>query len=377
MHPTHSANDHLASLQPWLIAVVASLAALSAVFVGLRLTSRRLMQQKLWWDDWFIMISMACNLVSVGIIFAMYSQGLGLPSSAVPPTQIVNMTKISLAAKIVFAWNLCLTKISILLMYYRIFDLSRSGKVYLVAIGSFVVLWSVISTFLFVLTCIPLQKLWQPKLTGSCLSLVVRWYANAVSTVLADLMIIFLPITQVFRMTLSRMEKIAVTLVFAQGFFVIFASAYRYVLLFSSYSAANTTYTTTATIAWTEIEIAAGIVAACLPVLSPLLPRTTKQTIFFSGSSWSGTWHRPSKQLSGDSTRPSFAICKNQCASAKDAWDWSQCVESQTRPIELAKNEHQATVSRGSDSDLIDVPLYGISVTKDFRRYSVIDPSNR
>lgn len=210
--------DDLPPLRPWLIAVVVSLAALSAVFVGLRLISRRLMQQNLWWDDWFIIMSMTCSLVSVGLIFAMYSQGLGLPSYAVPPIQVVNMTKISLAAKVVFAWNLCLTKISILFMYYRIFDLTRSGKVYLVAIGTFVVLWSVISTCLFVLTCVPIQKLWHSGLPGSCLSLVVRWYANAVSTVLADLMIIFLPIPQVFRMTLSRMEKIAVTLIFAQGF---------------------------------------------------------------------------------------------------------------------------------------------------------------
>lgn len=176
------------------------------------------MQQKLWWDDRIIVLSMACNLLAVGLIFAMYSQGLGLPSSTVAPAQIVNMTKVSLAAKILFAWNICLTKLSILLMYYRIFDLSRLGKAYLVGIGAFVVLWSVVSTCLFVLTCGPIQKLWYPNLPGHCIDLIGRWIANAVSNVLTDLMMLFLPMAQVLRMTLSRTEKMAVALVFAQGF---------------------------------------------------------------------------------------------------------------------------------------------------------------
>lgn len=212
-------STNLPSLQPWLIGVVASLAALSALFVGLRLLCRRRLQQKLWWDDWLIILSMACNLFfSVGLIFAMYSQGLGLPAAAVPQSHIATLAKIALAAKIVFAWNLCLTKISILLMYYRIFHLSRSARVYAVGIGAFVILWSAMSTCLFIFTCNPIQKLWDPTVPGRCISLVGRWIASAVSTVLTDLAIIFLPMPQVFRMSLSKMEKLAVTLVFAQGF---------------------------------------------------------------------------------------------------------------------------------------------------------------
>lgn len=176
------------------------------------------MQQKIWWDDRFILMSVVCNLFSVGLIFAMYSQGLGLHASAVAHSQVATMTKISLVAKIVFSWNICLTKVSLLLMYYRIFNLSRLEKASLVAIGAFMVLWSAISTFLFVLTCAPVEKLWQPSLAGHCIDLISRWIANTVSTILADLVIIFLPLPQVLKMTMSRMEMIALTLVFAQGF---------------------------------------------------------------------------------------------------------------------------------------------------------------
>lgn len=217
MDPSTSDNDY-PSLQPWLIGIASSMAAVSVVFVGLRLISRRLMQQKLWWDDWLIMMSVVCNLVSTSLVFAMYSQGLGLPASASTQTQIISMTKISLTARIVFAWNLCLTKVSILFMFYRIFDLSRLGKACLVAIGAFVILWSIISTCLFIFTCAPVQKLWLPSVSGHCIDLVGRWIANAASNVVTNLVILCLPVPQVLRMTLSRTEKLAVTMVFAQGF---------------------------------------------------------------------------------------------------------------------------------------------------------------
>jgi hypothetical protein len=45
-------------LQPWTVQVVTSMTVLSVVCVGLRLFSRYLKGQKLWWDDWLIIFSM-------------------------------------------------------------------------------------------------------------------------------------------------------------------------------------------------------------------------------------------------------------------------------------------------------------------------------
>lgn len=46
------------NLQPWTVQVVASMTVLAACCVGLRLLSRHLKGQKLWWDDYLIMFSM-------------------------------------------------------------------------------------------------------------------------------------------------------------------------------------------------------------------------------------------------------------------------------------------------------------------------------
>jgi hypothetical protein len=51
---------------------------------------------------------------------------------------------------------------------------------------------------------------------------------------------------------------------------VVFASAYRFSVLFS-YSANDPTYTLAPTVGWTAIEMSAGIVSACLPILRPVI----------------------------------------------------------------------------------------------------------
>lgn len=51
---------------------------------------------------------------------------------------------------------------------------------------------------------------------------------------------------------------------------VIFASAYRFTVLFS-YTNLDPTYTLARTVGWTAIEMSAGIVSACLPTMRPAL----------------------------------------------------------------------------------------------------------
>jgi hypothetical protein len=46
------------NLQPWSVAVISSVTVLATVVVGLRLLSRYIKAQKLWWDDYMIIFSL-------------------------------------------------------------------------------------------------------------------------------------------------------------------------------------------------------------------------------------------------------------------------------------------------------------------------------
>lgn len=53
------------NIQPWMVQVVTSVTVLAVVSVALRLTSRHIMGQKLWVDDYMIMFSMVRKLVRI------------------------------------------------------------------------------------------------------------------------------------------------------------------------------------------------------------------------------------------------------------------------------------------------------------------------
>lgn len=46
------------NLKPWTVAVVTAMTVLAVVAVMLRMLSRHLKSQQLWWDDWMIIFSM-------------------------------------------------------------------------------------------------------------------------------------------------------------------------------------------------------------------------------------------------------------------------------------------------------------------------------
>jgi hypothetical protein len=157
------------------------------------------------------------NLLVVGFIFAMYSAGMGIHADQVDPTDIVKMAKFLVVAEVLYVYNLVWTKISILLMYYRIFHFPYFKR-WAYGIGAFIIAWVITITFLFIFICVPVEKLWYPELPGRCINQVGTWIANAASTITSDLVILLLPLPQVWSLQLRVTEKLAVTVAFSLGF---------------------------------------------------------------------------------------------------------------------------------------------------------------
>ncbi|KAK5658468.1 hypothetical protein OQA88_1857 [Cercophora sp. LCS_1] len=379
------------TIQPWTVDVVVSVTVLAVVAVGLRLWSRYIKGQPFWWDDWVIIFSLFWNLAVVGFIFAMHACGMGLHADKVPMDDIVLMAKFLVVAEILYVFNLVWTKISILLMYYRIFHFPFFKKM-AYGIGAFIIAWVVCITFLFIFICVPVEKLWYPDLPGRCIDQVGTWIANAVSTIVSDLAILILPIPQVWKLQLGRAAKIGVTIAFCLGFFVVFASAYRFSVLFS-YSASDPTYTLAPTVGWTAIEMSAGIVSACLPTLGPVMI-TIGRTL---GIRWSLLGSLSSSRGGASkSTRPSgqLTTTKTEIPSRKDSIgtfyrlpDESANVSGETanrghrRPDDGLRPDHKHayTVSSKpgtnvkSDNESLsgdEIPLQGIMVRTDFQHSS-------
>jgi len=356
---------HPYNIQPWTVQVVVSMTVLALVAVALRLVSRHLKGQKLWWDDWMIMFSMGWNFVVVGFIFAMHASGMGIHADLVDPADIVMMAKWLVVAEILYAFNLGWTKLSLLLMYYRIFRVPYFKKMAWI-VGVFVMAWVVCITFLFVFICVPVEKLWYPDIPGRCINQVATWIANAASTILTDLIILLLPVHPMWKLQLKTREKIGLMAAFGLGFFVVFASAYRTSVLFT-YSATDPTYTLAPTVGWTAIEMSAGIVSACLPTMLPLINRFMGLLGFKNSGNTTVGSTDVSEMASRQARRPTKNRLSTSFERLSDDLDsqGKAISESDLRP-DAAKNSYRYAVHTVADHEregsADDIPLRGIRV---------------
>lgn len=148
----------------------------------------------------------------------MFVEGVGLHSTQVGHERDVTIAKLMLAAEVLYGLNLCWTKVSILLMYWRIFNQVTYFKAASIVVGVLVLAWGVVVTFACVFLCVPVQKSWDPTVPGRCVSVLAVWTANAASTILTDVAILVLPLPKVWRLQLRTAQKVALTLTFALGF---------------------------------------------------------------------------------------------------------------------------------------------------------------
>jgi hypothetical protein len=149
--------------------------------------------------------------------------GMGLHAETVPLEKIVLMAKLLVVAEVLYVFNLVWTKLSFLMMYYRIFRFPYFKK-WAYIIGTFIVMWVICITFLFIFICVPVQKLWYPQLPGRCINQVGTWIANAISTIVSDFATLILPIPQIWKLQLRKSDKIALTFTFGLGFLYVLSS---------------------------------------------------------------------------------------------------------------------------------------------------------
>lgn len=108
-------------------------------------------------------------------------------------------------------------KISLLLLYRRIFDTTLFRRVvfWLVCVN---IAWWIAMCVSGVFTCVPVQGYWFTDLPGrKCMSLLDYDIGYAVVNIVLDVFILVLPVHMVWRLTLTGSQKVALTFIFLLG----------------------------------------------------------------------------------------------------------------------------------------------------------------
>ena len=115
--------------------------------------------------------------------------------------------------------SIFLAKLSILLMYRRLFDTARTGKThYLIHI----LIWANSAFYITnfgatVFQCVPRAKIWNPTLKGGCVNLLAAFIAGSAINVVSDFSILLLPLYRLSKLKIPTRRKIGVLAIFAVG----------------------------------------------------------------------------------------------------------------------------------------------------------------
>ena len=112
-----------------------------------------------------------------------------------------------------------LAKLSILLMYRRLFDTAGTGKThYLIHI----LIWANLAFYFpylgaTVFQCVPRARIWDPTLKGGCVNLQAAFIAASAINVVSDFSILLLPLQRISKLKITIRRKIGVLAIFAVG----------------------------------------------------------------------------------------------------------------------------------------------------------------
>jgi hypothetical protein len=113
--------------------------------------------------------------------------------------------------------TLASTKISVLLLYLRIFPQKLFRRAAFATIGM-IILSATIIFFMTVFSCHPVAFFWNRDIRGgTCLNVNKLAYANSAMSIIQDLLIVALPLPVLAKLNMGRKKKIGVGFMFAVG----------------------------------------------------------------------------------------------------------------------------------------------------------------
>ncbi|PQE23630.1 integral membrane protein [Rutstroemia sp. NJR-2017a BVV2] len=194
------------------------------------------------------------------------------------------MKRTEWAAQILSVLSLTFTKLSVVLLYRRIFRGELFNKIcsgLITIIGC----WGISFFFATVFECFPIRDVWvtlygQPR---SCYNYLPMFFATAISNFIIDVMILATPMPLIWKLHMPVQQKAAVTGIFLLGAFVCGISIARiYFFVQASRGFDNNydvTYNLAPTIYWTQLESAIAVISACLPTLRPFFTSRSPESI--------------------------------------------------------------------------------------------------
>ncbi|KAK4496930.1 hypothetical protein PRZ48_011379 [Zasmidium cellare] len=236
-------------------------------------------------DDWILLLAMTIMTPQQALLSVMLDQGLGRDIWTLQPSTITRILYYFWISEYFYNLVMCMLKISILLMYLRIWtvidsDVARFRLVCFILLGvlsATAITMSIVVTF----QCTPIDYFWNRwdgAHKGHCINTNAMIYAGAGLNISYDLSVYLLPIPRLFKMQMSTRKKWGIAVIFLCSLFATVCSIIRLQSLLKFGISSNPTWDYNLPALWSAVECHVTAVCACMPALAGVIKRAWGKT---------------------------------------------------------------------------------------------------
>ena len=245
-----------------------TVSAIMLVFVCVRVVYKGVLSSVgLGADDWVMVVVMAIGIPSTVLNSKFTESGIGRDIWTLTLPQISQFGYILWINGMLYFASVALLKISILLFYLRIFP-DQGFRITVWITIAFVALYGVAFVLVVALQCLPVSYNWtrfSDPAGGMCLNIGAAGQANSAISVALDIWLLVLPLYRIRSLNASRKKKLAIASMFAVGAFSTIVAIVRLAYFVQFKDSSNITYDFTAVLLWSTVEMATGVICACMP----------------------------------------------------------------------------------------------------------------
>ncbi|KAL8989197.1 MAG: hypothetical protein Q9177_001871 [Variospora cf. flavescens] len=279
-----------------VVGTAVSMAIVATAAVTIRFECRRRMKVAIAWDDWLMLASL---IFSLGLCFILgygTNFGTGRHLLAIGDGNVQKYLQLTYAFQIIYGFALVTARLSILYFYHRLFpreSAPRWWRACLYVVTFFVIGWFIAGLCCVTFICTPISYYWTRTGNGHCINEMAVMYLSAALTIVADILILLLPLPVIWNLHMRRSKKIGVMTIFLLGGFTCVATIVRFCYV-PKIVLVDPTWTQVDPGLWSTIEPCLGIVSACLPIIGSLLRSKLGSSVSNSsgpgGGSGSKSW---------------------------------------------------------------------------------------
>ncbi|PGH02239.1 hypothetical protein AJ79_07688 [Helicocarpus griseus UAMH5409] len=247
--------------------------ALSSIWVGLRMWTRRYVTQMFGVDDYLVGVAWIFALVlSIGdIIQCQYGTGTHLWE--LRKDDYVVFLQLQMVVGTFYTVSLPFAKCSILAFYLRLSQ-ERVFRTAVYLTIAFIACYATSGLLVIIFSCNPVEGSWDLNVasqpTTYCVNRPVNYIAQASFNIFSDIVIILLPIRTIWKLQMPLNQRLSIIAIFACGFFVCIVSVIRLTAVSKLLTSTDLTWDTNDVLIWSTVESHITILCACSPHLKPL-----------------------------------------------------------------------------------------------------------